>query len=166
MAERQLTNPKGASSMSTLVTDYRTGKDASGNDLPGPQVVEYFEANAAIAVNDLVSLVVPTATVPVRVKTAAVADVSYLKIGVALKAATAAGQVIPVCTSGTCRVNVGTGTPAAGDFGIPDTATAGEVEVVAAASAPAATTVVGTVLGAFLGTKDAANRAYFYFDRK
>lgn len=166
MATREITHPLGGSSLGTAVTDFRTGKDADGNELAVTEnIVLHLRANAAIAKGDLVSFVVPTATVPLSVKQTAVADTSWMKRGIAMAAATAAGQVIPVCVFGHCLVNVGAGTPVAGDYGTPHGATAGLVAVVAAASPPDATTVVGTVLGVFLGTKDANNLASFFFDK-
>lgn len=160
MSIQQLTNPLGGGSMSATVSDYRTGRDAEGNAIAvADRIVLNLRANAAIAVGDLVAFVVPTASVPLSVKQAVNGDQSPMKVGVALAAASA-GQVVPVCFFGPCFVKVGSGTPAAGNWASPSS-TAGEVTV--NSSAPDATTVAGTILGVFTGTKDSNNLAPFFF---
>lgn len=165
MADRDIINPAGALSMSVAVSDHRTGRDANGNPLAYKQEVVTFQSSGAISVGDLVSLVPPSAAdTPLRVKQAVTGDIAAVKIGVALTASTATGQNVQVVTNGFCHVNVGSGTPAAGGFGTPSS-TAGQVTYTAAASPPDATTVVGTLLGVFLGAKDSNNRAPFWLQK-
>lgn len=162
MAERQLVNPAGGASMSSLVTDYRTFLDTEGGSVALHTEVVVFQASGAIARGDLVSLVSPTAAgTPLRVKQAATADAGVRKIGVALEAAAATGDLIEVCVGGFCFVNVGAGTPAADNAAVASAATAG----LAAVGTIDATTVAGTVLGVFLGAKDAANRAPLWLQK-
>lgn len=165
MSDRDIVNPAGGLSMSVPVSDHRTGRDANGNPLAYHQGIAYFQSSGAIAEGDLVSLVPPSAAdTPLRVKQAVTGDIAAVKIGVALNATTATGQMVQVCVRGFCHVNVGSGTPAAGGFGTPSS-TAGQVTYTAAGSPPDATTVVGTLLGVFLGAKDSNNRAPFWFQK-
>jgi hypothetical protein len=162
MAERELINPTGGASMSSIVSDFRTFKDTEGGSLALHTEQVRFQASGAIALGDLVSLVSPTAaTTPLRVKQAATADIGVRKIGVALNAAAATGDPVDVCIGGFCFVNVGSGTPAADGGAVASAATAG----LAATATIDATTVAGTVLGVFLGTKDAANRAPLWLQK-
>ena len=150
------TNPLGANS-GISVTDQSTFRDADGNwllDRYGTEMIE-LRANAAITQYDLVSLVAATSTVPLSVKQAAVADNIGLKFGIALDAATAAGQVIRVAIGGFAPVRLEAAqTPALGSYLIPGATTAGRVEV---SAAPGATTVVDTLLGIALGAKVTIN---------
>lgn len=162
MAERQLNNPLGGASMSSVVSDFRTFKDAEGGTVAVHTEQVRFQASGAIAAGDVVSIVSPTAaTTPLRVKQAATAETGVRKIGVALNAATATGDPVDVCIGGFCFVNVGTGTPAANDSAVPSGATAG----LAAVATIDASTLTGAVLGVFLGTKDAANRAPLWLQK-
>lgn len=162
MAERQLTNPSGGNSMSSVVADHRLFVGSDGHAVPHWRTVIQLQANAAIVAGDLVSFVVPTATAPLRVKQAVTGDVVQIKIGVALSAASAAGQVIQIVTEGFCFVNVAGGTAAFGNYGVPS-ATAGVIDPTA--TAIDAAVVAGTVLGTFLGAKNAANMAPFWFQK-
>lgn len=162
MAERQLNNPLGGGSMSSIVSDHRTFKDAEGGTVALHTEQVRFQASGAIARGDLVSLVSPTAaTTPLRVKQAATADVGSRKIGIALNAAAATGDPVDVCIGGLCFANVGAGTPAADGAAVVSGATAGLV----ATGTVDASTLAGTIVGTFLGAKDADNRAPLWFQK-
>lgn len=150
MAEQQLTNPFGAHK---TVTDFRTFKDASGEDVALPaSVVEVFRANAAIAKGEVVMWVVPTATVPLSVTPMTAAAADNLFAGVATAAVAAGGQAAIVRRGG-CFVDVAAETTAFGTTLEAPGTTTGKAEV--AAAEPTATTVVGTVIGLALAAKDA-----------
>lgn len=165
MAEKQISSAFGAFQ---TVTDFRTGKNADGSLLD--QYNEPFEirANVALALGDLVTYVVPTAAIPVSVTNAVATGGAgtflggFRVAGVVLKAV-AAGGTASVNKFGHCLVNVGAGTPVIGDMGVLG-ATAGQVDVIAAATGIAAGTFVANVAGIFLGTKDANNLAAFWYD--
>lgn len=164
MADKAITNPAGAHK---TVTDFRTGKDADGFTLDWYSETVDAIANGTIAVGDLLTLVVPTSTVPMRVnKVAAGAAGTFLGgytiVGICSKAAVAGGPTQFV-KYGFCLVQVGAGTPAIGDMGVLS-ATAGQVDVIVAATGIVAGTFVSNVAGEFLGTKDANNLAAFWFN--
>lgn len=157
-----LTNPNGAF---VGVTDYRTFKLADGSPMPTFQVVvDDFQSAGAITAGDLVNLVAPTsATTPPQWKQSAAADSANRLRGVALNGTSAAGQNVRVVIYGLAFVNVGAGTPAADNFAIQSATVAGQATPTAAA--PAATDVLGAVVGWFLGAKDANNRAPIFVER-
>ncbi len=144
------------------VTSYVNGVDADGELIAYGGIYLPFRANAVIAKGALLAFVVPTATVPLSVKERVTGDLTVLTAGVAMKAATVAGQIIDVCVFGACQINVAGGTAAAGSYGI-HSATTGIVDV--AATALDATSINGNVLGFFQGAKDANNRAGFFYNR-
>lgn len=163
MAERELNNPSGGNSMSTVVADHRLFVGGDGHAVALSREIIEIQASGAVAVGDLVSLVPPSAAdTPLRVKQAVTGDQAHLKIGVAIRAATATGQIIQVVVAGFVFAKVGSGTPAAGNWGSPS-ATAGEVAVNTAAAD--ATTISGTQLGTFLAAKNASNLAPMWFHR-
>ncbi len=157
----QIMNPAGAFKR---VADFRTGVDPDGEVISYGGVYLPMRANAAIARGALVSLVVPTATQSLSVKERVTGDLTSMTVGIAMEAATAAdvlaGKLILVCIQGHALVNVGAGVPAAGNWG-QHSATTGIVAPTAAAID--ATIINGDILGVFLGTKDANNRASFWF---
>ena len=156
MPDALLTNPSAAFA---IPSDYTTWKDKDSRPIVYPQQVETFESNAAFSVGDVVEFVAPTTTTPLRVKKFANADLGHFAVGVALQAATAAGQKIQVCVWGFCLVNVGSATPAATNLAV-KSGTDGQAAVSGTVDA---TLVVGTVLGTFLGAKDANNQAPLWF---
>ncbi len=98
MSAQTIANP---SSAFTTVTDHRTMKDAAGGALPlAGHTEELYAASGAIAVGLAVALAAPTsATVPARIGVAT--DTTAIRnLGIAAKAAAAAGDVIPVVTRG------------------------------------------------------------------
>lgn len=167
MAEKQIASAFGAFQ---TVTDFRTGKNADGSLLDLYNEPFEIRANVALALGDLVTFVVPTSTVPVSVTNAVATGGAgtflggFRVAGVVLKA-TALGGAAQVNKYGFCLVNVGAGTPVIGDMGVPG-ASAGQVDVIAAATGIAAGTFVANVIGIFLGTKDASNLAAFWYDHR
>jgi hypothetical protein len=164
MSEKTLVNPTGAFQD---ITDHRLYVDSSGRLLSTlEQNTADCISSAAIALGDLVRITTAaSATTPPRVTTmplAAVNTAGYLVYGVALNAATAAGQKVQVCTRGLCQVNVGAGTPADTNYAQLSTTANGQAAPVA--GAPAATVVLGEYLGRFLGAKDANNRAPLFYE--
>lgn len=157
MAIIQIENPNAAL---RTVLDYRTGVSAEGEAIAYGGLFLPFRANAAVSRGALVAFVVPTQTVPLSVKERVVGDLTSMTVGVAVETATAAGQVILVCLLGGCLVNVGAAVVAAGEYGV-HSGTAGLVA--SSAAAIDATIINGNILGVFLGTKDASNRASFFF---
>jgi len=150
------------------VTDYRTGLGADGFALDYYNEVIEAVANGTIAVGDLLTLVVPALTTGLRVNKVASGGAgtflgAFGVVGVCMDAATI-GQPTSFCKYGYCLVNVGAGTAAAGDMAVTG-ATAGQADVIAAATGLAATTFAGNVVGTFLGAKNAANLAPVWVSR-
>jgi hypothetical protein len=141
------------------VTDFRTGVDSEGEMIAYGGIYIPFRANAAIARGALVAFVVPTASAPLSVKERANADLFTMTAGVAMNAATAADQIVTVCVFGQCLVNVGSGTPAAGNYGV-HSATTG---IVGPASAAIDASTVN-LLGVFQGVKTSDDRCGFWFN--
>lgn len=156
MPEPQLLNPAAAFS---IPADYTTWKDKDSRVIEYPQMVVPFQANAAIIIGAVTEFVAPTTTTPLRAKTFANADLGHQAIGVAISAATAAGAFVNVVIGGFCLVNVGAATPAFGNLAV-KSGTDGQAAVSGTVDA---TLVVGTVLGTFLGAKDANNQAPLWF---
>lgn len=154
--EQQLSNPNGAF---RTVSDFTLGLDAdNGLVTPECNTVPY-RANAAIAAGDALMFVAPTTTVPISVAKMTAAAEPHIFAGVALNAATAAGQMVQVVTNGHCMVNVGGGTAAAASYiVIPETTTA-VFDVDATPDAG------DTVVGILWGIKNASNLAFAYVDR-
>jgi hypothetical protein len=163
MAETLLTNPVGAF---RTVSDFRTGRDASGFklDFASTEILGDGIANGAIAVGDIVVRVVPTATQGLRYAKGGATPGGWTVAGVALSKAAAAGNAVQIATRGFALVNVGAGTPAAGDVATVG-ATAGQAGVIVAGTGVAATDVAGSILGEFLGAKNADNLAPVWIDR-
>lgn len=167
MAEPTITNPLGAWQN---VTDFTTFSDGSsttlGRLLDYPRRVDHFRANAAITQYDWVMFVAATTTVSESVTpmTGTTLTVSLTTIGVALETA-AAGDLVPVCTSGIVLCNIGTGAPARGDVAVRNGSAAGACAVVASAAWDA-TQIAGVGLGVFLTAEiGTLNRAAVYINR-
>lgn len=162
MAEGLLSNSVGAF---RTVSDFRTGKDADGFPISvgQPEVIADAIANGAIAVGDVVVRVVPTATQGLRFAKSGASATGWTYAGVAVTAAAGAGSSVQIVSRGYARVNVGATTPVIGDVAILS-ATAGQADVIAAGTGVVAATVAGTVLGEYLGTKDAGNLAAVWLD--
>lgn len=143
MAEQQITNPLG---YLTKVSDFTTGLDAEGQEIPYGTTVRHYRANVAIAKGEVVTFTVATTTVPLSLVLATAG--SSIKF-VALEAA-AVGEQCAVAVAGHAAVLCTTTAVVFGDALIVS-ATAGS----AAAVAEDATTVVGTVLGFAAGAKGA-----------
>lgn len=152
MPEAQITNPANAFNP---VTDYRTWIDAAGNLLSYPRRVDVFIAAGTITAKDWVGLVAPSsATTPLKIEQLDVSDAfaAFVCAGVALESGVA-GDQIQVVTLGPAICNIGnTGTIAHGDSAIKHATTDGASGVTAVASVDA-TTVVGTILGIYLGAE-------------
>lgn len=144
------------------VTDWRTGKNSDLTQVKLNRDSNFEISNGAIAIGDVCVHVVPTATQKPRVAKSGATAGGWTVIGVAASVATAAGRDIEIVTEGYCLVNVGATTPAAGDVCIVS-ATAGQADVIVAGTGVVAATVAGTVLGYYLGTKDANNLAFIWF---
>lgn len=154
MTIQAINNPLGAGKQ---VSDFRTFKDSAGETVGAPlSTVDSLRANATIARGEVLMFVVPTATVPLSVTPMTAAGADNLFAGVATKAATA-GQVVDFVTDGFAFVDVAAETTAFGTTLEAPATTTGKAEV--AAAEPTATTIVGTVIGMALGTKDANNLA-------
>lgn len=144
------------------VTDWRTGKNSDLTQVKLNRDSNFETANGAIAIGDVCVHVVPTATQAPRVNKSGAAAGGWTVMGVACTVATAAGREVELCTEGYCLVNVGATAPVAGDVCIVS-ATAGQADVIVQGTGVVAATVAGTVLGYYLGTKDASNLAFVYF---
>lgn len=165
MPEKNLTNPRGAFRTTTTFVQF---KDADG--ILHDYWQQYFEmeSNAAILYGSLVIFTVPTATVPMRVAPAGIiaAGSGYTVKGVALQAATAAGQIIQVCNMGFCEVIVQetpTGAAAFGTRGIISTEAA---KVNSAAAPVVAGDLLGDHYGHFLAAQhdETGDLAPFWFE--
>lgn len=154
MARQTITNPSGK--LRGSISDHRTLKDDAGERLlPYDTIV--CEANTAITKGSIVCLLTPAdAVTPARVTPKATARHYSSVVGVAEKAAAAAGDFIPVCIYGLTFVDVGSGTPAGGNTALVQ---ANSNQAGVSASEVDATAIVGTVLGHFLGAKDSSNLA-------
>ena len=143
------------------VTSYITGQNADGAQLARGHDSDFITANGAVAEGDVLVRVVPTATQDCRVAKGGATPGVWTIAGIARTPAAAAGRVVEVCTGGYTLVNVGSTTPAAGDVAIVS-ATAGQADVIAAGTGIVAATLVGSVLGEYMGVKNAANLALIY----
>lgn len=161
MAQEHVSNPLNAH---RVVSDNRTMKDDSGEALNVGKTTRFFRAAAAISAGDIVCLLAPAAAgTPMSVTPKVTARLLPSVIGVAEKAATAAGQIIPVVIEGLAFVNVGAGVPAADNTATVQT---NSVQAAVVAAENDATTIVGATLGVFLGVKDANNKAPVYVYRR
>lgn len=155
----ELGNPSGAFQKTTT---YVSGVDDEF------QMHEYgtfyltLRANAAVVKGAGVSWVAPTATVPVSVTPMPTASTDLDFAGVAMDAASAAGQYIRVCILGFCLVNAAALTFAAGEYLANPSATAGELVNTAAPTFDAAL-VTGTILGRVFGVKNATTNLALCF---
>lgn len=154
MADKTISSPTGAF---VGVTDYRYGIDADSKPLGNYQEAFEARANVALAVGDVLTWVVPTATVPLSVTNAVATGGSgtflggYRFAGVCFRAA-AVGAPALVVKYGFGYVNIGSGTAAIGDMAVLG-ASAGQADVIALATGITAGTFAGNVLGIFLGVK-------------
>lgn len=152
MADQALTNPFGAHK---TVTDYRTGRDAAGEELAYGSIRNIYRADAAIAKGEVVMWVAPTASVPLSVTPMTAAAADTLFAGVAQNTAAAGGRVT-VVENGHCLVDVAAETAAFGSLLTAPATTTGKAEIGATFDA---TLVVGSVIGVALAAKDSANLA-------
>lgn len=154
-----ISNSQGAHRVvSTFVTD----QDDGGEALHQPTGITEYRANAAISVGQVVSFVAGTATVPLSVKPMATGDSVLIFAGIAQNSAIA-GETVQVAQVGHALLAIGAGTPAFGEYLTKPAVTAGLG--VNTATAIDATTVAGTVLGVFVGTKAASNLAPVFLTR-
>jgi hypothetical protein len=135
------------------VTTFVSGVDRDGTQIEYGTYFMLLRANGVIAKGDVVSWVDPTATVPASVQAMPTASAALDFAGVAMEGATGAGKFIKVAIQGFCLVNVVAQTPAAGNYLVKPSVTAGKGIV--ASAALAATDIVGTIFGRFFGVKDA-----------
>lgn len=143
-----LANPVGA--LSGRATDFTTWLDRDGLPLDYPHKSVWLQANAAVAVGQLVSFVNPTASTPLRVTPTGIADNVLIQVGIAKTAATAAGQMVEVVTEGFCLALVEAATTPTVGAGVKNGGTTvGSVTT----DTPDATDIVGSILGSFLGAK-------------
>ena len=151
-----IVNPVGAFKD---VTDFRTQKTAGGELLlMGDEQYAWCQANAAIVKGEVVMLVAAAdATTPLRVAKMTTAADARLFVGVAEEAASAAGEIIKVCTKGVTELYVNAQTVAFGDVILKPGTNAGEASC--SSTDPDATTVAGTVLGVVLYAKNSSNLA-------
>lgn len=157
MPEGVVTNPTGAY---RGVTDFTTWVDGNGADIEYERTVMTFRANATILAHDAVMFVAPTTANPLSVAQFAVTDtivVGNSFAGCALNGAVA-GDKCQVIVRGFARIQVGTATPAAYDVAKRAGSAAGAVGVLASGT-EAATDIIGTAFGIFLGVDDASNFA-------
>lgn len=145
-----------------VVTSYITGQTANGEQIAFGHASDFIAANGVVAEGDVLVRVVPTATQQCRVAKTGASATGWTIAGVARTPASAAGKVVEVVTEGYTLVNVGATTPAAGDVCIVS-ATAGQADVIAAGTGIVAATLVGTVLGEYMGVKNASNLALIYY---
>lgn len=149
--ERIIDNP--ALAFRTL-GDPRVGTDVDGKQLGYWSHRVDVIANVAIAVGDVLTWVVPTATAPIKVTNAVATGGAgtflggFRFAGVCTKAA-AAGGLAEMCDGGFVRVQVGSGTPTIGDMAVLG-ATAAQADVIAAGTGVTAGTFVTNVLGIFM----------------
>lgn len=149
MPDPAVLNPAGAY---RNVSDFTTWADANGHEIEYWRQVATLRANGTINKFDAVMFVAPTTTVPLSVAQLATTagEATALKfVGVALEAGTAGGY-IRIATSGFAMVQIGSATPAAYDVATNGGSAAGAVGTVAAGSV-AATNIVGSIYGVFLG---------------
>lgn len=160
MPDQRVINPLNAYK---TVSDNRTMKADDGEAVDVGSTVVPYRAAGAISAGDVVCLLAPPdAVTPMSVTPKVTARLLPSVIGVAMEAATAAGQVIDVCTFGLAFVNVGAGTPAANNTATVQTNSA---QAGVSAAENDATTIVGSILGVYLGAKDANNRAPVFVSR-
>lgn len=158
MTIQQITNPLNAF-YGSATTDYRTGIDSAGELLPLGGIYIPFRANATITAGQALSLVVPTATVPLSVKprAASAGDLIALFCGVAQNGATA-GQPVTVCVMGHTLAAVAAGTTVViGQAAILDATNAGVLQ--SSSSDVVAADLNGFLVGTWLGIKNASNIA-------
>lgn len=141
MAEKTITNPSGAFGQS----------DEESNM---PQTVEYFQVSGSVDVadGDAVSALWDETNSTLKVEpwdTDASGQSAYSGFGVALDAGTA-GDWIRVVTYGFAMVNIGSGNSATAYQSVLGSTTKGVVT----STSNAATVVVGSSIGKFLGNED------------
>lgn len=157
---RTIGNPAGASQ---AVSDWRTGKQANGADVDLDASYVYIRANTTITKGQAVGLVVPTATVPPSVTPQTAAMDKRLYVGAAQHAATA-GQYVQILTRGFGLIDAGAGSPAAESLVVIPATTTGVYDFTS--TDPDATTVVGTIAGVALFTKNSDNLVFAFLDPK
>lgn len=160
MPEPTLINPAGAF---RSVSDFTTWVDGNGNDIEYWRQIASLRCDVAIAKGDALMYVVPTTTVPLSVAPLAVTDtlaVGQKFLGVAIEAA-AVGEQCLFATEGFALVNVGSATAAAGSTANRAGSAAGALNVLTAA----ATDIIGTGYGVYLGAKNASNLAPVWLNR-
>lgn len=161
MADKTLSNPNGAN---VVVSDYRLGIDAGLKRLDYFNETVEFQLSGTVVKGDVLIRVPPTAAgTPLCAAQAGAAPSGWQVVGVAEKGGVA-GDVITVTIRGYTFINVGAGTAAAQDVATISATVAGRADVLAAGTGIAATVVVGSVLGHFLGAKNAANLAPVWYE--
>lgn len=154
-----LSNPAGAF---VTTTTFVSGVDADGTPHEYGCFYTMLRANAVTRVGHGLSWVAPTATVPVSVTPYVVASSNLEFAGVAMDAASAAGQYIRVCHFGFCLVYAAALTFAAGEILVNPDTTVGEL-VNAAAPTFDAALVSGSILGRVFGVKNATTNLALAF---
>lgn len=150
-----LQNPSGAFKS---VSDFTNPVTPNGELVTPEFVTADYRANAAVAKGDALMWVAPTTTVPLSVTPMTSAGADYLFAGVATEAA-AAGEYLRVGIQGHFQINVGSTTPAAGNYVIVPDATTG---VFGTDATPDDT---DTLVGINWGAKDSNNLAFAYINR-
>lgn len=167
MPEKILSNTIGANQTVTALQGAFLFDDL-GILLSGYQELVDGIAAGALAVGDVLTWVVPSTTVGPRLNKVASGGAgtflgAFKVAGVCVKAAAAAGSPTQFVKYGLVKVQVGAGTPAIGDMAVSGV-TAGQADVIAAATGATAGTFVGNVLGQFWSTKDANNLAVVWYN--
>jgi hypothetical protein len=165
MPNQTFTNPMG---VDQIVSDYTTWQDDSSRNIQYGRVERVYQANAAIPAGSATFYVAPTSTTPLRVAVMPL-DATHAQLarfaGIAMNAASAAGDRVAICTEGHCKALMATantvstgsgatpGTQTAPAIGIQGTGpsatsnTAGQL----AGTVPSASTPPGEMFGFFLG---------------
>lgn len=168
MPEAIVTTPTGP--LWATVSDFTTYVDGDSKAIQYGQQCVPMRANAAITKYDLVGLVAATTTVPLSVEQLDVSDAfaEFVCFGIAQEAATAAGDIIQVCTRGVSLVNIGnSGAIALGDIAVKHGSTDGCATLIASGTWTADATAAagpGKAVGVFLGPEvGTSNTAPVYF---
>lgn len=140
-----ITNPAGAY---VTTSDYRTGRDSTGGEHAYGKTTRVLRANATVTKGQLVCLVAPTQTLPLSVTPSAGTE-SGLIFGIAAEGGSA-GDLVTVVTEGLAFAIVGTAATAGN-------AIKGGAAGVVTNVTPAATDIVGTVVGVALATGTTGN---------
>lgn len=137
------------------VTDFTTNKDPDGIQIQYSRSEDVVQLSGSCIEGDVLVYVSPTTTAPLTAAkmglVGTTATIAHRFAGIALSPG-ASGDVIKVCKNGPCLVNTDADATsfAIGDLAIAPTTTAGKAGRVAAASA-AATAIIGTGIGHFMG---------------